>query len=148
MSRKNIENIETFVLMPYQTYKVLDQKSKNVEHLKVSDEAMEHRPVSPTVERESTKAESTPTKDLSHTYRSTHMKKLIKHLEDTNGSTDIIKLENLDALIKSALNQSRKKLPNEEEFFRFLLNHGLGHFVKNRSKIDLYMEGKDLWYKI
>ena len=73
---------------------------------------------------------------------------MIKHIEKLKGSDSILELENLDALIRTALNQSRKKVPREEEFFNFLFSNGLGQYVKNRSKIDLYSPEKDCWYHI
>ena len=87
-------------------------------------------------------------KDLTSNYRSSHIKKMIKHIEKLKGSDSILELENLDALIRTALNQSRKKVPREEEFFNFLFSNGLGQYVKNRSKIDLYSPEKDSWYHI
>ena len=46
--------------------------------------------------------------------------------------------ENLEGLIRGALSQSKRLLPNEESFYIYLLEHGLMHLVKNRSKISRY----------
>ena len=73
---------------------------------------------------------------------------MIKHIENLRNSEVILGMDNIDMLIKAALNQSRKKLLNEEEFFNFLFSNGLGHLVKNRFKIDLYFPDKDNWYHI
>ena len=50
-------------------------------------------------------------------------------------------------ILQGRLTSKRKALPNEEVFFTFLFENGMGHFVKNRSKIDLYYKG-GLWYKV
>ena len=73
------------------------------------------------------------------------MKKLLHHIKSVYGSA-IADISNLDDLIKNALTQSKKKLPNEEEFYKFLFEHGMGSYVKNRSKIDLYYP--DVWYQV
>ena len=74
------------------------------------------------------------------------MKKLLHHIKAVLGGSTIAEISNLDNLIKNALTQSKKKLPNEEEFYTFLFEHGMGSYVKNRSKIDLYYP--DVWYRV
>ena len=74
----------------------------------------------------------TKKKDLSKSYRKTHLKKLIQQIEKADDSKEILELENLDALIESALNNSKKTLPNEEVFFRFLFQKGMSQFVKKQ----------------
>ena len=59
---------------------------------------------------------------------------------------NITELPNFEDLIKSALTQSKKSLPNESIFFNFLFRNGMASFVKNRSKIDLYYP--DIWYQV
>ena len=66
----------------------------------------------------------------------------------TEDSNEILKLDNLDALIDLALGNAKRTLPNKEMFFRFTFQNGLSQFIKNRFKINLYLEGKDHWYKI
>ena len=66
----------------------------------------------------------------------------------TEDSNEILKLDNLDGLIDLALGNSKCSLPNEEMFFWFAFQNGLLQFIKNRFKINLYLEGKDHWYKI
>ena len=153
MNRKTIHQpLETFVILPYNDYKLLCQKiekaesgerepesaslpqSKDFNEETVMDESSEQK------DKESVKPDVK--KDLTSHYRSSHIKKMIKHIEKLLG------LENLDALIRTALNQSRKKVPREEEFFNFLFSNGLGQYVKNRSKIELYSPEKDSWYHI
>ena len=85
--------------------------------------------------------------DLTKTYRSVQIKKLIAHIERSNGSEGIMALPNLDDLIKLALSNSKKTLRNEEQFFTFLFENNMSHFVKNRSKIDLYYRGGP-WYQV
>ena len=137
------EGVETFVILPFPRYKALDQKSKKVEP-----------PAEPEPEPEastSPEVEPPPIKQVDHqdvrlTYRSTQMKKLLHHIKAVHGGSTIAEISNLDDLIKNALTQSKKKLPNEEEFYKFLFEHGMGTYVKNRSKIDLYYP--DVWYRV
>ena len=86
-------------------------------------------------------------KDVTKSYRGVQINKLIHHIEKTKGSADVTSLTNLEELIKAALTNTRKKLPNEDMFFTFLFDNGMGHFVKNRSKIDLYYKDGP-WYQI
>lgn len=137
------EGVETFVILPFPRYKALDQKSKKVDP-----------PAEPEPEPEastSPEVEPPPIKQVDHqdvrlTYRSTQMKKLLHHIKAVHGGSTITEISNLDDLIKNALTQSKKKLPNEEEFYKFLFEHGMGSYVKNRSKIDLYYP--DVWYRV
>ena len=137
------EGVETFVILPFPRYKALDQKSKKVDP-----------PAEPEPEPEastSPEVEPPPIKQVDHqdvrlTYRSTQMKKLLHHIKAVHGGSTIAEISNLDDLIKNALTQSKKKLPNEEEFYKFLFEHGMGSYVKNRSKIDLYYP--DVWYRV
>ena len=86
--------------------------------------------------------------DLKNTFRTAQMKKLFHLIQNNNPSQDITTLDNLDELIKSALGNDRKKLVNEEKFYRFLFEHGLSHFVKNKRAIDLYYDHKDSWWEV
>ena len=86
-------------------------------------------------------------KDLTKSYRGVQMKKLLQHIEKTEGSSEIVNLPNLEELIKNALSNSKKRLPNEELFFTFIFDHGMSRFVKNRSKIDLYYKYGP-WYSV
>ena len=86
-----------------------------------------------------------PKVELKTKYRGSLLKKLIDRM---GGSKDIIRLDNLDELITSALSTTQKTLPNEEAFFQFLFENNLGHFVKNRNKINLYYQGKDSWFHL
>ena len=137
------EGVETFVILPFPRYKALDQKSKKVE----PPAEPEPKPEAST----SPEVEPPPSKQVDHqdvrlTYRSTQMKKLLHHIKAVHGGSTIAEISNLDDLIKNALTQSKKKLPNEEEFYKFLFEHGMGSYVKNRSKIDLYYP--DVWYRV
>ena len=60
--------------------------------------------------------------DLKNTFGTAQMKKLFHLIQNNNPSQDITTLDNLDELIKSALGNGRKKLVNEEKFYRFFLN--------------------------
>ena len=84
---------------------------------------------------------------MTKAYRGVQINKLIRHIEKTRGSEEVASLANLPELIRVALTSTKKKLPNEEVFFTFLFDNGMGHFVKNRSKIDLYYKHEP-WYHI
>ena len=148
------EPVETFVFLPYAKYKALDTRAKRVEQ----DPAPSIPEGHPSNEEE-TSASSNPSitmpppaevknplgKDLTKHYRGVQIKKILRLIEKTKGSTEINSLANLEELIKSAVTNTKKKLPNEEVFFTFLFDNGLGHYVKNRSKIGLYYKNEP-WY--
>ena len=141
------EGVETFVILPFPRYKALDQKSKKVDPPAKEEPKRDPEPEAST----SPEVEPPPTKPVDHQdvrliYRSNQMKKILHHIKAVHGGSTITELSNLDDLIKNALTQSKKKLPNEEDFYKFLFEHGMGNFVKNRSKIDLYYP--DVWYRV
>ena len=86
-------------------------------------------------------------KDVTKDYRRVQIKKLLQRVQKSHGSGEIVSLPNLDDLIHAAVTNKKKKLSNEELFFTFLFENGMGHFVKNRSKIDLYYKD-GLWYQV
>ena len=90
----------------------------------------------------------TPHQDHTTKYRSNQIKKLHNLIKENDSTRDITSLDNLEALIKAALANSRKILPNEKKFYTFLFDNNLAHFCKNRSKINLYYQNKDSWYHI
>ena len=148
------EPVETFVFLPYSKYKALDNKLKKGESsLPVLDEPQpneESTSVSINTSTTSEPGEGTKRqlgKDVTKSYRGVQINKLIHYIEKTKGSADVTCLANLEELSKAALTNTRKKLPNEEIFFTFLFDNGMGHFVKNRSKIDLYYKDGP-WYQI
>ena len=149
------EPVETFVFLPYAKYKALDTRAKRVEQDPTPSIPEGH----PSNEEGETSASSTPSitipppaevknplgKDLTKHYRGVQIKKILRLIEKTKGSTEITSLANLEELIKSAVTNTKKKLPNEEVFFTFLFDNGMGHYVKNRSKISLYYKNEP-WY--
>ena len=161
------EPVETFVFLPFSKYKALDNRAKMA--TEKSGGVKEPSPPSPSSpipsanpssdQEELTSktannlsvsqkgAENYLGKDLTKNYRSVQLKKLLHHIKKAYNAENIASLTNLDDLINAALTNKRKKLPNEEVFFTFLFENGLGHFVKNRSKIDLYYKG-DPWYQL
>ena len=146
------EPVETFVFLPYPKYKALDNRAKKVEEQVEPAIAESQSPIL----AESTPNEEAPPsisqpesmkekevdiqlgKNMTKTYRGVQIRKLLHHIEKTKGATEVTSFANLEELIKAALTNTRRKLPNEEVFFTFLFDKDLGHFVKNRSKIDLY----------
>ena len=149
-----MEPVETFVFLPYSKYKAMDNRAKKSEPNEIIPlEEMENPSVNNHnhAESPSTSKVEEPQrqlgKDVTKSYRMVQIKKLLQHIEKTTGSEKVTSLENLDELIKSALSNTKKKLPNEELFFTFLFDNGMAHFVKNRSKIDLYYKD-GLWYQV
>ena len=156
MSQKALqEGVHTFVFLPFAEYKAMDTRLKKAESAP-SDVASHHEHLQSSVEESSVEREApkeldraaVKKKDLAASYRSSHLKKLLKHLEKVDNNGEILNLENLDALIKSAFSNSKKILRNEETFFKYLFSNGLSHWVSNRNKIDLYHPEKDSWFKI
>ena len=150
-----MESVETFVILPLHKFKALEERGKR--------DGVELRPSgnkSPAVveENDETPATTTTTtttaaaeeggvpakKDLKDTYRATLFRKLLKYIKERDSDATVTSFENLDALIRSALNTSKKTLPNEAAFFDFLFENNLAFYVRNRSKIDRYYKG-DMW---
>ena len=151
-----MEPVETFVFLPYSKYKVLDNRAKkpepteaspSIEDKKLPDENISEMVAESPTTSKAEEVKSQLGKDMTKTYRSVQIKKLLQHIEKTTGSEKVTSLDNLEKLIKAALSNTRKKLPKEELFFTFLFDHGMSHFVKNRSKIDLYYKD-GLWYHL
>ena len=154
-SRKGVEEVETFVLLPYADFKSMDQRVKRAEEesSKKTEEipGLEEKEDLDKFEATMSEKQAIPAKkkkDLAKSYRKTHLKKLIQQMPKTEDANEVLKLDNLDSLIDLALGNSKRSLPNEEIFFQFAFQNGLSKFIKNRFKINLYFEGKDNWYKI
>ena len=144
------EPVETFVFLPFSQYKALDSRGKlhstsqhglenpqpKVSELSIATTSISKEEKQPKLERNVTK-----------TYQSTQIQKIRTNIRKTEGSEELTSLPHLDDLIKAAISNTRKKLPNEEVFFTFLFENGMGHFVKNRSKIGLYYKD-GLWYQV
>ena len=161
------EPVELCVILPYAEYRSIEQRAKKGNSTEVRSTTPE-KSTTPSVEENSSdseqKVESISTqepmetppappekgkkKELKNTYRATQIKKVLKQIEKTSDSKDICQLENLDSLIKSALGSSKKVLSNEKKFFTFLFENNLGHFVRNRNKINLYYKFKDNWWTV
>ena len=161
------EAVELCVILPYAEYRSIDQRAKKADSTDVravpSEKSSPQSPEEsgsdsePKVESVSTQEamETSPLplergkkKELKNTYRGAQIKKVLKQIEKTSNSKDISELENLDSLIKSALGSSKKVLSNEKQFFTFLFENNLGHFVRNRNKINLYYKFKDNWWTV
>ena len=123
--RKVVEEVETYVLLPYNDFKSMDQRVKKAEEgVPTTRESSISAPIPETRKEEVEKSEELPVsvkqthietkkKDLSKSYRNTHLKKLIQQIQKADDSKEILEFENLDALIEAALNNSRKTLQNE-----------------------------------
>ena len=69
--------------------------------------------------------------------------KMLGELEKFSGTE--LAISNLKQLIKAALGQSVRVLPNEQKFYSLLLQHDLFHLVKNKHKIKKYYPS---WFRI
>ena len=144
-------NLETFVILPYLTYKALDQRAKKAEGVSATHLGSDEPPTAmgeppPLPVEPSSKDEVG--KDVVVKYKTSQMKKLLHHIQETSGSKEILDLPNLDELIKSALGSSRKNVPHERQFFTWLFNHSLSAYVRNRSKINQYYQPDQPWYQV
>ena len=146
------ENLETFILLPLTKYKNLEDRSKRIAEDKInatpslpasplppSSEHQEHSESAEKEEEENLSKHKEKSiklgKNLVTSYRKNQIKKILNLLKDVDGSEDIFRLNNLDALITNALSQSKKPLANEKEFYEFLFHNGLAHLCRNRSQI-------------
>ena len=147
----NPKGVEPYVILPYARYKALDQKVKKmkaqVETPPVRETPKVHQPP-PTATASEPASKEEVGKDITLKYQTTQMKKLLRHIERTDGSKEILALPNLDALIRAALTTSCRTLPNEKEFFNILFENSLGPYVKNRSKINEYYQLDRPWYEV
>lgn len=82
-------------------------------------------------------------KEMVTKYRSKHMLKLLKGLEDRKEFTSF---DNLEELVRNSTTNSSREVRNEAEFYPLLLNSSLGRLCTNRFKIEKYLKGK--WFKI
>ena len=112
-----MEPVETFVFLPYNRYKALDSRAKKEQtELPVSNsgwglssEEISSEPI-PSQSDELIEVKKPIGKDLTKSYRGVQMKKLLQHIEKTEGSSEIVNLPNLEELIKSALSKSKKEI--------------------------------------
>ena len=153
MSHNKDQHVDLYAILPFAKFKAMDQKVKKTESMPEPASTL-HPPDNPSPKSEpepltpqegTTLQNEAPKVELKTKYRGSQLKKLIDRM---GGSKGILRLDNLDELITSALSTTRKTLPNEEAFFQFLFENNLGHFVKNRNKINLYYQGKDSWFHL
>ena len=164
---KNEEPVELCVILPYTEYRSIEQRAKRDQSLEVKPSIPESPSPPVLTENDSDSEDKTESvqspepmkapqigtekvkkKELKNTYRATQIKKMLKQIEKISTSKELTKLENLDALIQLALGSSKKTIPNEKQFFTFLFENNLGHFVRNRNKINLYYKYKDSWWAV
>ena len=160
------EPVELCVILPYAEYRSIEQRAQKLDSSNVRPTTPESSSP-PTIEESGSDSEQIvqpgqepmealsaippmkgKKKELKNTYRTNQIKNLLKKIEHTNNSKDITELENLDSLIKLALGSGKKKIANEKQFFTFLFENNLGHFVRNRNKINLYYKFKDNWWTV
>ena len=67
-------------------------------------------------------------------------KKAVKLLKDNTALGNMFSQSELKELLRSAFTRSRKKVPREDEFYRFIYNHGLhkGNNIVNKNKMARY----------
>ena len=84
---------------------------------------------------------------VSH-YKRKKLKSIIKAIEQHD---EFNQFQNLDELIKQAISTKKKKIPNEEEFYKLLFKCNLGSYVTNSYKIKEYFstdttKGSEWWH--
>ena len=157
------EALETWILCSLPRYKNHMEKLKRAEEvLKKHDNSTSSPPTQPleealeveppvTIEQE----EEEPVvsqkevigKNQVQNLRANQIRKLLSLIKKVIGSDEILQLENLEDLIKNALSQSKKKLANQQEFYDFLFQNNLAHYVRNRHAIAQFYN-KTPWYLI
>ena len=151
------EALETYFLVPLAKHKNNEQKLKRAEEIIATKSAIPPQPSQELVEvvdeqPKLTEGPRTPSpipqvgKNQTQTYRKNQIKKILQHLKTRPGGKSILQLENLDELIKNSLSQSRKVLPNQEQFYRYMFDSGLSSLVRNRQAISKWY--KKNWYFI
>ena len=160
--------VETYVILSLDKFHHLDEKARSKvpevtkehsvkETSTLTDEPLaedsasqskvnsESEPVDDVPEPPEEKAISEKTKTLvkKKTVLQRHFEKLLGELEKFNGTE--LAISNLKQLIKAALGQSPRVLPNEQKFYSLLLQHDLFHLVKNKHKIKKFYPG---WFRI
>ena len=86
--------------------------------------------------------------DLAPQYRKNQIKKVLACIKNAHGGEGLtLELSNIDELINHALSQSKKSLPNMEQFYKFLYQNGLAHLIRNRHQISK-LPYKAPWYHL
>ena len=86
--------------------------------------------------------------DLAPQYRKNQIKKILACIKNAHGGKGLtLELPNIDELINHALSQSKKSLPNMEQFYKFLYHNGLSHLIRNRHQISK-LPYKAPWYHL
>ena len=149
--------IKSFVIVPLQEYKDLSlnntQTSANILLSKKSDLCPpEKEAESVEKETETASAEKDISKSIiekqgekcKFSHRQMTKKKFLKTLEN-NCQNIRDKFPNIDELIGQAISLKKKKISNEEGFYKYLYDEGLMSLVKNKHKLNLYCPS---WFKI
>ena len=88
-------------------------------------------------------------RDLAPQYRKNQIKKILACIKNAHGGAGLtLELSNIDELINHALSQSRKTLPNMDQFYKFLYHNGLAHLIRNRHQISKLPYNKTPWYHL
>lgn len=144
---------EAYVIVPFQRWKAMSdhhvQKPTSSQELmppptSSSSDPIEHNPEASKPSSDKS-AEFPIGKDLTKPYTAAHILKQVEFLRSLHNDA-IDRFGNLESLVKSAMSNSRKELPNEAEFYDFLIQNNLASFVRNRNKIAKYF--KKPWYLI
>ena len=110
--KMTIEPVETFVFLPFSTYNALDNRAKRTDTLPIKEipsSREEEQPVVESTEALAEVPEQSPVgKDVTKSYRSAQIKKVLLDIKKSHGSEAIIALPNLEDLIQAALSNKRK----------------------------------------
>ena len=152
-------SVKSFVILPYDFYVSLEEKSKNSKATTMTDSGDKMMSSDdPSVKSDDlSDAESVVLPEPKPSGLSTEVKKMAKRkqlrpryfekllagIRDYDG--DQLNLPNISELVRNACNQGKRHIKNEEAFYAFLAQHNLFSLVKNIYKLKKYNKN---WFKI
>ena len=74
-----------------------------------------------------------------------HFLKLLEAIEKYEGEDLKFSNAELVALVKAAVGQSKRTLPKEEEFYKFIIDKNLMYLLRNKTKIRKWVP---LWWRL
>lgn len=142
----HINNPEMFVVLPMAKYQVMNRRQQT-----------SHLPASPTP-TPSLDNKSQPPEELSappkaqppgpNVAKQIRGRQIKKFLERLDTYPTLKHLDNIDALVKDSLGNSRSYLDNEKLYYQTILDSPLASRVRNRHKIAKYLDAQEEWFKI
>ena len=151
--------VETFVIVPLDQFNHMEEKMKPQPKKEPPEPEKEDVEPETEVENHESEAEnheseadeppppkiSKVTKTLikNKSIKEQHFNKLLQALEKYQETS--LEIPNLKQLVKASLGQSKRKLPNEDLFYKLILQHQLFHLVRNKNKIRQFYP---MWFRV